>query len=327
MINAMGAPFYRAFSDELKIPAANIRALVVSCFERKQTGVIRLISDNDELLYLLIKKGSLINSYLASAQTRKVVLAEVDWGSWIDAIPEAYTKFIPLSLQGLFICKLLIQNTGGESKVFIQPNGIEKHLETLWNTPGVSLVQLDWKNSTGAVFISGAPAPPYSLFISPEVLQDQPNIASAILNPDNQQCTATTFWFDPFVDAWQEYLLRKSFADIYEKILTRFQIITGHAMVDSLVRLTIAIASRHHLEINIVKNNIVDDEVFSSAEQAAENYRMLLTEMFMHFAGITGSRLLSATLREIVTNLPAQERTTISTFSLLTEGYIYERKA
>jgi len=325
MINSVTAPFFRTFAGEIKIPVPDIRALVAFCRERKQTGVIRLISNSGEVLYILIKNGNVINSYAISSQTQKPAPSESTWEVWVDTLPEAHAKFIPLSPQGLLVCKLLIQNTVGEGKICTQPAEISEYLETQEKAPGISLVQLEWEKSAGAVFFSNPVDPPYSLFIAQDSLQDQLGIAPAILSPD-PQCTATTFGFDPSIDAWQEYLLRRVFADIYERTFARFQLMTGRALVDSLVRLTIAIASRRHLDISISKYKVIDAEVFSSPQAAADNYRMLLTEMLGHFSGITGSRLLSSTLRETVANLSDQERDIISAFSLLTEGYVYERK-
>jgi hypothetical protein len=325
MIGFVTTLFNKIFTNEFKISVPNIRALINSCRERKQTGLIRLITDEGKSFYLLLKNGDVLNSYIVSAKTFESASPE-SWDSWINSVFEAYTKLIPLSPQGLLICKLLIQSKTGESKTFTHRVDIGKYLETQKQTDTL-LVQLEWENSTGAVLFSSPLDSPYSLFISPETLQDQSDIAPAILNPEHPYCTVKTFGFDQSVEAWQEYLLRRVFANIYEQTLSRFQMMTGRALMDSLVRLTVAIASRHNLNINVSNYKVVDGEVFSSPQQAANNYRLLLTDMFMHFSGITGSRLLSSTLRDMVENLPVQEREMISAFSLLSEGYIYERRA
>ena len=115
------------------------------------------------------------------------------------------------------------------------------------------------------------------------------------------------------------------FTNICDGILSRFQALAGRALVDSLIRLTLVFASRRNLNINITARKLVDEEFFSSPQQAADNYRLLLKEMLVHFSGISGSRLLSSILREIVTSLPAQERTIVHDFSFFNEGYNYER--
>lgn len=326
MIGAVTAPFHKAFADEVKMPAPSIRALIDICRERRQTGVIRLISAGGKSLYLLFKHGDMINSYAVSSQSWKSVLSE-QCDAWIDSAGDAHAKFIRLSPQGLLICKLLIQNTAGKIETFTRPADIGKYLESQKKAPDLSLVQLEWENSVGAVLFPEPSESPYSLFVSPETVYDQTDIAPAILEPAQPHCTLISFGFDQTVEAWQEYLLRHVFMDICEHTFSQFQMLTGRSLIDNIIRLILAFASRRSLDIGISSRKVVDSEVFSSPQQAAESYRLLLTEIFLHFSGITGTRLLSSTLREIIANLPAQERALVAAFSLFPEGYIYERRA
>lgn len=325
MIGAMSAPFNKVFADEIKIPVSSVHRLIETCYARKQTGVVWLISIGGESLYLLLKNGILINSYLVSLQTWEHVSPEsVD--AWIDSADDMHAKFIPLSVHGLLICKLLIENTGGKIDTLTHTVDIGQYLKSQKTTTDTSLIYLDWKNSMGAVLFSVSSKSSYSIFISPDTLYDQVGIAPAMLDQEQSNCAATTIGFNPSVAAWQEYLLRRVFANVCEHTLSQLQALTGRALVDSLIRLIIAFASRRNLDIDIASRRVVDNELFSSPQQAADNYRLLLNEMLVHFSGITGSRLLSSTIREIVTNLPFEERAVITAFPLFTEGYIYERR-
>jgi hypothetical protein len=325
MIGTVTAPFHKAFADEVKMTVPSIRALIDICRERRQTGVIRLVSAGGKSLYLLLKHGDILNSYAISSQAWKSVLSE-QCDAWIDSAGDAHAKFIRLSPQGLLICKLLIQNADGEIETFTRPADIGEYLEARKKIPDLSLVQLEWENSVGAVLFSGSSESPYSLFVSPGNLYDQTDIAPAILDPERPHCTVTMFGFDQSVEAWQEHLLRHAFADICEHTLSQFQMLTGRSLIDNIIRLIAAFASRRSLDIGIASRKVVDGEIFSSPQQAADSYRLLLTEMFQHFSGITGTRLLSSTLRGIVANLPVHERAVIAAFSLFPEGYIYERR-
>jgi hypothetical protein len=325
MIGTMCAPFHKVFADEFKIPVFNVRALIEACHVRKQTGLIRLISADEKALYLLVKNGILINSYVVSTQAWEHISPET-MDTWIDSAGDMYTKFIPLSVQGLLVCKLLIQNTGGKIETTTQPLNIGEYLEMQKKSTDTSLVYFDWENSTGAVLFCKSSKSPYSIFVSSDVLYDQAGIAPVMLNQENSNYAVTTIGVDQSVPAWQEYLLRRVFADVCEHILVQVQELTGRALVDSLIRLIIVFASRRNLNIDISSRKVVDNELFSSPQQAADNYRLLLTEIFVHFSGITGSRLLSSTIRDIVTNLPVEERAIITTYPLFTEGYIYERR-
>jgi hypothetical protein len=276
-------------------------------------------------LYLLLQNGIVINSYLVSPQAWEQMSSEaVD--TWITSACDIQAKFIPLSAQGLLICKLLIQNTGGKVEEFTHSLDVGEYIKSQKPNTDTSLVYLDWGNSVGAIIFSIASKSSYSIFISPDTLYDQVGIAPAILDLEQPNCAVKVIGFDQSVEAWQEYLLRRIFANVCERTLAQLQALTGRALVDSLIRLTVVFASRRSLNIDISSSRVVDNELFSSPEQAAENYRLLLNEMLTHFAGITGSRLLSSTLREIVTNLSVEERTVITAFPLFTEGYIYERR-
>jgi hypothetical protein len=324
MIGNMSAPFQKIFPDELKVPVSSVRALFEAYRTRKQTGVIRLISENAGALYLLLKNGEVLNTYLIIPQGWKHVSLETR-DAWINSAGNTYTKFIPLSAQGLLICKLLIEGTAERTETLVRSVDIGEYLDQQKKAPGMSLVHLEWEKSMGAVLFSGSSAPPDSFFISSDNLYDQATIAP-LLKPGHPNCEVALFGFDSSVSAWQEYLLRRIFADVCERTLSQFQMLTGRALVNSLVRLIIAFASRCNLNINISSQKVVDNEVFSSPQQAADNYHQLLTEMLVHASGITGSRLLSSTVKEIVETLPAEERAIIKNFPLFAEGYIYERR-
>jgi hypothetical protein len=326
MIETMSAPFHNVFADEFRIPVSSVRALIESCRARRQTGLVRLVSVEEESLYLLLKNGNVVNSYIVSPQTWKAVSLET-WEDWIDSAGDAFARFIPLSIQGLIICKLLIQNTAGKTSTFTSASGISECLEAQKQASDSTLVYLDWKNAAGAVlFAGGASTPPYSLFVSSGSIYDQTDIAPVIIDTEHSKCTATIIHLDPSVDAWQEYLLRRVFTNVCEHILATLQTLTGQALVASLVRLINIFAFRRSLSIEILSRKVVDHELFSSPEQAADNYRLLLTEMLIHFSGITGSRFLSSIIRDIVVNLPVEDHAILKTFPLFVEGYIYERR-
>lgn len=325
MIGVVTIPFRNIFADELKMPAATILTLIDTCRESKQTGMLRLLAEGGGMLYLLLKSGAVINSYIVSSKTLEPALSD-QWAAWLDAAGGAHVRLIPLSSLGLLMCKLLIQNSVGKTEVLARSVDLDEYLKSQKKVPDVSLVQLDWENSMGAALFSGESESPYSLYVSSETLYDQLEIAPTILNPQRLNCTATVFCYDPSLGAWQEYLLRRVFANICERTLSRFQMVTGRSLVDSLIRLTLAFASRQNLNIGISSYKVVDGEIFSSPDKAAIGYRLLLTEMFSHFSGITGTRLLSSTLREIVAELPVQERAIVDAFSLLSEGYVYDRR-
>ena len=298
--------------------------MVNSYRELKRTGIIRLGYPSDTYLHLLFKRGELLNNYLVTPEERES-LQPSQWTEWIESAGDAYSKIMPLSSFGLFVSKLLITSDGKKIENFSKPNQLSEYIATLNKKPEPSLVQLNWEHAMGGVLFSGSQKDSYSLFLSQETILDEAGINKIFSQWNEPSCTVTTFVPDVSVDAWQEYYLRKSFADIYNRMLVRFEAMTGRALVDSLVRLIAIYVSNNNLEISISARKLVDLEVFSSPEDAAQSYRQILTEMFSHVSAVLGSRLFALTLREIMTSSPDQERQVIRTFELFLEGYVYEK--
>jgi hypothetical protein len=118
--------------------------------------------------------------------------------------------------------------------------------------------------------------------------------------------------------------LRSAFIQICESSLARFEVLTGHALVDSLVRLVNVAASRQSLEISIALRKLTDNEVFATPQQALYNYRRMLAELFEHFSAVIGPRLYVSTMREIIKKLPAHELKTVHKLELLSKGFFNE---
>ena len=322
----MVAPFRKTLLNESKVVPSGIWTMVNDCREGKQTGALRLAANGEKSLYLLFKRGDVINSYAVSSQKWESLSSDAR-GAWINSAGGVYAKFIPLSAKGLLLCKLLIQNPNENAQSVVSPAEIGGYLESQSKNPAASLVQIEGEDAVGVILFPGTSGVPYSIFVSSNSTSDQNGIAAGIQNLGRQKCSVTISKFDPTVEAWQEYVLRQVFSDVCEYLLLRLQTLTGRAVVDSLIRLTIVFASRNNLDIGIAERKVVDGEIFPSPRHAAESYCYLLTDMLTHFSGITGSRLLSAALREVVASLPDSERSIIQSFSLFTEGYIYERRS
>jgi hypothetical protein len=321
----VGAIFTPIYPDELQISVARIQILINSYRERKRTGIIRLGYPSKKYLQLLFKRGELLNSYFTSAEVRES-LAPGQWTQYVESAGDAYTKIIPLSPFGLFVAKLLITSDGIATNDFSQSNQLSEYIASLGKSPDVSVVQLNWDRAMGGILFSGLQNDPHALFLSQVTILDETgtNKISSLLN--EPRCTVTTIVPDLSIGAWQEFYLRQSFADICGRMLGRFEAMTGRALVDSLVRLIAVSASRNDLEINISSRKLVDNEIFSSPQDAAQSYRQLLKEMFSHFSAVIGPRLLSFTIQEIVAGFPEHEREVIRAFDLFPEGYFYESK-
>jgi len=243
---------------------------------------------------------------------------------WISTAGEAYARAVPLSPFGLFMSKLLIQSNNIKREFFYNQSQLSEYFASFNTSPHLQLMQLNWENAMGAVFFTGDATRSHSIFLSQETFVDEEDVNEIFFKWDEPRCTVTTFAPTLSVDAWQEYYLRRSFADICNSTIKRFEIMTGRALVDSLVRLVAIFAARNNLDIVMISHRMVDHEIFSSPQEAAQSYSQILKQMFSHFSVVIGSRLLAVTLREIIAGLSPYERETINTFHLLPEGHLYE---
>ena len=320
IISLVGIIFNVIPEIETKIPVDRIQALIESFRERQRTGLIRLAYNSEKYLYLFFKRGEVLNTYFIEADARELISSDY-WAKWINSAGDAYAKVAPLSSFGLFISKLLIQSNNGKMEFLYNQAQLSEYFTVFARQPELCLLQFDWNNAMGAVLFPGEEMEPYSLFLSQETIFDGTGISQSIFKWNEPRCTATTFMPGLSIDAWQEYYLRKSFADICNHTIGRFEVMTGRGLVDSLVRLVAIFASKNNLDIMILSRRLIDHEVFSSPQDAAQSYRQILKEVFGHFSAVVGSRLLALTLREIVATLPENERETIHAFKLLPEGY------
>ncbi len=315
----MPAIFNAVFSDEAKIPFAQAHTLIESYRDHKQTGVVRLCYHDEERAYVLLKRGELVNAYLGVGQTVSEVPA-VDWLGRLEAEGEAFVRLLPLSPLGVLMSKILIQSTQQCQPLTLS---LAEQVEKAGHAKEASILYLEGQNACGAILFPGK-AEVHAIHVTADGVYDGTGIPDNFLKPDGQPCAFVDVPFDPSIDAWQEYVLRRAFAQICESTLSRFAGMAGRALVDSLIRLVVVFASRKQLDIKISSRLLVDQEVFANPSQAADHYRSLLTEMFSHFSAVIGPRLLASILREVVTSLPAPERNAAQQFSLVNEGYYYE---
>jgi hypothetical protein len=314
------APIY---PDEIQISVSRIQILVNSYSERKRTGIIRLGYPSKKYLQLLFKRGELLNTYLVSPETSEPLLPG-QWMKWAESAGDAYTKVVPLSTFGLFVSKLLITSAVGEMENFSRPAQLSEYIALLGKKAEPSLIQVDWDHAMGGLLFSGSQSDAHSIFLSQDTIVDEDGIHKNFSLWNETHCTVATIIPDSSVDVWQEYYLRRAFSEICGLMLSRFEVMTGRALVDSLVRLVSICAARNNLDIVVLSRKAIDHEVFCSPQDAAQNYRQILNEMSSHFSAVVGSRLLSSTMQEIVTHLSEHERAVIRTFELLPQGYFYE---
>jgi hypothetical protein len=316
------AIFNAIFPDEIKMPVQNIQALIDSYQERQKTGAIRLGYASEKQLCFLFKRGDMINAYLVTPDKWEALLPGHGM-DWMLSAGDAYTKSISLSPFSLLMTKLLIQARSEKTEILESQKQLAEYLNATSIKSETTLLHLAWNNAAGVILFTPHSDPHFN-FISQDITLDEAGGYKILCEWSAPQCAVTSLAPDLSVGAWQEYYLRRAFTDVCERILTRFEILTGRALVDSLVRLAAVFASRQNLDISITARKLVDREVFQSPQEAARNYRLLLGEIFDHFSAVIGPRLYASTLREIIKDLPEQERQILKSFDVFPKGYFYE---
>jgi hypothetical protein len=318
----MSSVFDLIFPDEIKLPVSNIQVLIDSYRIRQRTGALRLGYPSGKQLCFLFKRGEALNTYLTMSGTWES-MAYDRAVEWMSSEGSAYTKSVSLSSFGLLMTKLLIQSTDKTDEEVVRRGELSECLSRIRKKNDVALVHLEWTNATGVIFFEHGAIPSLH-FVAKDVFLDESGSYSILSEWDAPQCKVSLFLPDPRIDAWREYLLRSAFARICEGQISRFEILTGRALSDSLVRLVAVFAARQGLDISIMARKLEDREAFSSSQEAALRYGQLLGEMFKHFSSVIGSRLHVSALREIVKGLPQLEYQILRDYELLPQGYLYE---
>ncbi len=312
----MTLPFQTIYPDEIKLPPARIESLAATHRERQRTGLIRLAYSTARQIYLLFRRGAVLNGYSVNEDSCQRL---ENWRETIASLPEAYARLIPLSTFALQLFKLCAE---GQSEHAAQMNAIELRasLAGTWRLSGEpALYHLSWKTAEGLIFYAGVKREEYSVFFMPARLVDEPGITDSIVRWGDPQVSVTSFSMNISQPAWQEYFLRRTFADICERAFLRYEKITGRAVVDSAIRSLVVAASRQSAEINITGRQLMDREIFPAPQAAAGTYREILKTMHEQIAAIVGARLSFAILSEIVAELPKIEYQIARQFALLPE--------
>ncbi len=307
-------PFQAVYPDEIKIPASRVHSLISTYHERQRTGLIRLAYSAEKLLYLLFQRGSLLNAYLIDrANSRKVE----NWEEIVNSSSEAFARLVPLSSLAVEMCKLAVESQPEKTETISAPD-LRAELDGDWaQTTDLKLLHLAWSAAEGLLFLRGGKSESRSLFFSPDRLVDETNISPSFSLWSEPQVRATFYAINLDAPAWQEYALRRAFAAICDEAIARYEEITGRAIVDSISRSIGLYASRREMEISITARRVVDHELFSTPQAAADTYRALLKLMLDQIGQVIGAKLSYSILSGITAGLRFDEFEMARVFSIL----------
>lgn len=311
--------FDDVFASEQRRGPSEILAWMRSIQEAQTTGVLRLFNPPDDRMILHHYRGKWMTPYPNSVGGAVFESLEDE----ITKKGDMYLKFIPLSTHGLIHSNLLMR-----AEYLQQETGLRSIDDVPWalETPDRKtdpyLVKMKWGNAAGSILFNGVSNLPHSLFVSENLVLDEPGISTPILQrKDDLSCTVTLFSPDAALDAWQEIRLRRSFKLLCDRLLERFEAIAGRAIVDSFARMIAVYTASEYLNISILKRQLVNDEFFESSQEAAGHYSKVLNEFLDHFSAVIGPRLLASNLRDVRASFSSDVREILTYYTVLPEEY------
>jgi len=313
----MNTIFDDVFASERKRKPSEILAWMRTIREAETTGVLRLFNPPSEKLIFHHYRGRW--SSPLNSDSESVI---VDLANDIALNNDMYTKFIPLSTHGLVHSNLLLK-----AELQQQENGIHSS-DLPWETNNSSdkidpyLVKMKWENASGSILFNGVSNLPHSLYISENLILDEPGISTPILQrKDDPSCVITLFSPDPAMDAWQELRLRRSFKLLCDRMLERFELIAGRVIIESFAQVITSFTNSNHIDISILKRQLVNNEFYSGSQEAAEQYRAIIKEFIDHFSAVFGPRLLASNIHEIRVALSSDVRDVLEYYKILPDEY------
>lgn len=310
--------FDEVFASEKKRKPSEILAWMRSIREAQTTGVLRLFSPPDDRMILHHYRGNWIAPETNSAGSPEFT----DLADEISHKGEMFLKFIPLSTHGLIHSNLLIHAEYRQHSDVFKLKEMPWNLEHAGSKTDPYLVKMKWDNAAGSVLFNGTSNLPHSLYISENLVLDEPGISAPILQrKDDPACIVTLFSPDPELEVWQELRLRRSFKMLCDRILERVEAIAGRAIIESFTRMIAVYTASTNLDISILKRQLVNNEFFRSPQEAGGHYRGILLEFLEHFSAVMGPRLLASNVREIHAALSTDVREILTYYTIVSEEY------
>lgn len=307
-----------------------LESYVQSCQRDCQTALIEIGNRNGSsiLFGLLMVRGQLVNVYrFGDPATR------LDHTEWFEVVRPALSVFgvrtLALTPHTMRLVKILIEQYRGGRTQLLHSDSLEKTVEKWEKSVGPVLLHLTWPGADGLALLPGGGRPPrHTLFLSADQVLHSAGGMTALYGWKEPDCRLRVYSSQATGPAWDEYFLHHAFVWQVSHLLRRFEELTGRLLVNTILREMNFASSAHGWNIMVSADNVTDQAVFSSPEQAGQVYRRLFDIALHHADTVLGSDLLSILLRESQTRLYAPYRavyaryTTINTINVSEESSV-----
>lgn len=299
------------------IPAGKLTAALQNCRTDRQTGLVNFSYAEAERTHLLFVRGELVNVYQETGEE----IERLDPAAWEEKLADdrpASLRILALTPQAVRIVKILIEQGKDTRHLSSTRLPLEAQLKNWIEHPVPALAHVHWPNAEALALLPGEGIQPrYTLFVaSGQILHSTGNLM-AFYGWKEPYHAATLYSSQPRTIAWTEYLLHYSFSWLVAHLLERFEELTGHMLLNNLIREINFTATAHGWSVQIQRATITDQTIFASPRAAAEVYSRLLEVIFGQIESVLGVDLLNLLIRESVARLSHPCRVVLNEYLLI----------
>lgn len=304
-------------SGDYQTSTQELEALFLRCQQNHATALIQVLFPPDQRLLFPFHAGNLIVIYLTSGDiTTKIPPGQ--WGSLLGK-QGGMARIISLPVDAIRLCKLMTELPRPSSNLVLKSAHLKQKIEEWAGSAQGQLVDCQWEHAKGTLFLPGHGASAYPIIFLNEfqilVGQDAWLAIDSWQEPD---CQVTLTSGDETIAALQEHRLHLAFSSMIGHIQKRYNDLVGARLLENLNHDFNQAASAQDWHIKASSRHVLDNQIFSSPEQACSAYKLLLTLCLRHIETVIGPKYTSMLTSEALERLDPLSRAIAIQCSLLT---------
>jgi hypothetical protein len=310
--------FSPAAVAQTSISAGQLPAVLQHYQSDLQTGLVDLSYPNDRRDHLLFVRGDLVNVYREAENQ----IERLDPSSWNETLsnsqPAVLLRALALTPQAVRIVKILIEQGQDKRNVSTTRLPLEAQFKSWVEHPVPALAQIRWPSAEALALLPGEGIQPrYTLFVAADQILHSTGNLMALYGWKEPYRSAVLFSSQPSTVAWTEYLLHYSFSWLVTHLLERFEELTGHLLLNNMLREINFTTTAHGWSVQFHRSSITDQTIFPSPSAAAKVYSRLLEIVFGQIEAVLGLDLLNLLVRESVSRLSRPCRVILNEYLMI----------
>jgi hypothetical protein len=319
--NSMKHLFPSASATEISASAAQVQALIQMFRQDLMTGLIDINYLPDKQLIFLFTEGKIATTYLLTSLDWKR-LQPLEWNALVSNITGT-VRTLQLPREGLRVSKILIESDTPIRTFTTQTSDLKKHVEEWTAYPHNGPIHLRWSQAEAVMLFPGYnPAAQPALFVNNEQAICGTDAFRNILNWHETQCEASVYSGDQASEAFEEYLLQRTFTGTVQKVIRRYNELAGRSLVNALGQEITTAARGQGWHIQSSDGTVTDAEIFSSIQNQASAYRMIAGLCLSRIEDVMGSKITTSIVQETLSQMDPIDQSMMRTHPFLTNASI-----